>query len=780
MLPISIIGFKNFRIFNDHDGFFEDLSAINLLTGTNNSGKSSIIKGMQLLKNSVNSDAFPHELDLTDQEHLLGSLENMLFNKDNKEIMISLPFNFFGMRNGFINLTYAVFPNDSYRGKLRKIEIIEGIQGDLLFFFEYKEATENDIADDKEEFERQVREYDEMVEDPDISKRDLTKTFGFFGRPFRDPMVGLVEWQIDCKKLGSYLTDLLKFYTLYLNEDRSSKWLDWVDRQLETENVNFIPSIVVRTFRSKPDLEKWKDFLEKLKGVGTLNGIQKISESDFEPPEVYYPQREVEDVFYLSTLEIMRNKLTWKDVEESEDSRFKYNVLEEAVKKSWEFLKHRILSINYLSTVREQHVRIYNAALNSPFINLLRGYIPLQTDHNYFVNKYLNAFEIGKNLKVELRVDYQLISVSVIDLNGEKRELVDYGYGIKQLILLLIQITVLSERNKRMVHDYGEEGEESFGDEFDPSLLLIEEPETNLHPKWQSLLAEMFYEANKKFNIQFVIETHSEYLIRNFQNLVASAALSAGNIKLFYLRNIKAASSGNIQVENVVVESDGGINYELFDNGFFDESTNLQLSLLNIRRDRFITEFVELKRNLEENEEKLTFLEAKIDEFSSRTNFIKYVDEVNFLFEISKLDPKTVDYLASGLYLLYNIGSGSDFSPVILQYGRAMENELNKLFRSVDAGKSWKIGVMQGSLEKFKSGANTIPAVCNNSEFSILLSLLPNIFEDPFELEIELIDDLRKKRNEVAHPGLIMTKTDAEEYVEDMKQFLTSWTENMR
>ncbi|WP_312716759.1 AAA family ATPase, partial [Sphingobacterium multivorum] len=327
---------------------------------------------------------------------------------------------------------------------------------------------------------------------------------------------------------------------------------------------------------------------------------------------------------------------------------------------------------------------------------------------------------------------------------------------------------------------YGEEGEESFGDEFDPSLLLIEEPETNLHPKWQSLLAEMFYEANKKFNIQFVIETHSEYLIRNFQNLVASAALSAGNIKLFYLRNIKAASSGNIQVENVVVESDGGINYEVFDNGFFDESTNLQLSLLNIRRDRFITEFVELKRNLEENEEKLTFLEAKIDEFSSRTNFIKYVDEVNFLFEISKLDPKTVDYLASGLYLLYNIGSGSDFSPVILQYGRAMENELNKLFRSVDAGKSWKIGVMQGSLEKFKSGANTIPAVCNNSEFSILLSLLPNIFEDPFELEIELIDDLRKKRNEVAHPGLIMTKTDAEEYVEDMKQFLTSWTENMR
>lgn len=780
MLPLNIIGFKNFRIFNDHEGFFERLSAINLLTGTNNSGKSSIIKGMQLLKNSVSSDAFPHELDLTDQEHLLGSLENMLFNKENKEIVIQLPFTFFGLRNGFINLTYAVLPNDSYRGKLRKMEIFGGIQGDFLFSFEYKEATEKDIEDDNKEFEEQLRVYDKLIEDSTVSQQDLANTHIYFARPYEDPLVGLVEWQINYPSLSSYLTDLLDFYTFYVEEERSKLWLDWADKIAEEKNYTFIPSIVIKVFRSEPDLVKWKDFLDKSNSLSILAGKLKITGSDFEPPEVFYPYRELEDIFYVRALEIIKNNLEWMDVDKSEDNILKYNVLDDAYKKSWQLLKHRILSINYLSTVREQHVRIYSAALSSPFINLLKGYIPMQADPYNFVNKYLNAFEIGKRLEIELRVDYQLISVSVIDFRGEKRELVDYGYGIKQLILLLIQITVLSKRNKRVVHDYDEDGQESYADEYDPSILLIEEPETNLHPKWQSLLAEMFYEANITFNIQFIIETHSEYLIRNFQNMVASKVLSGELIRLFYLRNGKAATSGKVQVEKVIVEADGSINYELFDSGFFDESTNLQLSLLNIRRDRFITEFVDLKKNLEENEEKLTLLEAKIDEFSSRTDFIKYVDEVNFLFEVSKLDPRTVDYLASGLYLFHNISSGGDFSPVILQYGRAMENELNNIFSSVNPAKSWKIGVIQGSLEKFKSGTNTISSVCSSSEFGILSSLMPTIFEDPFELQIEMIDDLRKKRNEVAHPGLIMTKTNAEEYMEDMKQFLSSWTLNMR
>ncbi|MFL0134808.1 AAA family ATPase, partial [Tenacibaculum maritimum] len=68
MISINILGLKNYRVFDDKDGVLEELSNINILTGANNSGKSSIIKFFQLLKNSQGK--FPFELDLTEQQHL--------------------------------------------------------------------------------------------------------------------------------------------------------------------------------------------------------------------------------------------------------------------------------------------------------------------------------------------------------------------------------------------------------------------------------------------------------------------------------------------------------------------------------------------------------------------------------------------------------------------------------------------------------------------------------------------------------------------------------------
>ncbi|WP_159260280.1 hypothetical protein [Tenacibaculum maritimum] len=37
MISINILGLKNYRVFNDNQGFLEELSNINVLTGANNS-----------------------------------------------------------------------------------------------------------------------------------------------------------------------------------------------------------------------------------------------------------------------------------------------------------------------------------------------------------------------------------------------------------------------------------------------------------------------------------------------------------------------------------------------------------------------------------------------------------------------------------------------------------------------------------------------------------------------------------------------------------------------
>ena len=78
----------------------------------------------------------------------------------------------------------------------------------------------------------------------------------------------------------------------------------------------------------------------------------------------------------------------------------------------------------------------------------------------------------------------------------------DIGFGTSQLMGVLFKITqTLSEKSAT-------------------AQIMIEEPESNLHPDYQVKLAEMIWDYNKAFGLNFIIETHSEYMLREFQLMV--------------------------------------------------------------------------------------------------------------------------------------------------------------------------------------------------------------------------------------------------------------------
>lgn len=338
-----------------------------------------------------------------------------------------------------------------------------------------------------------------------------------------------------------------------------------------------------------------------------------------------------------------------------------------------------------------------------------------------------------------------------------------------------MQIAVLAYKNTRTKEVYHDRGNLGYDDYYIPSLLLIEEPETNLHPKWQSLLAQMFAEANSMFNIQLIIETHSEYLIRKFQTLTAEGKLKSKDIKIFYLRGAGSVTANRKQLETILIEDDGSIDYEMFDGGFFDQNDNLELSLLNIRRKNFLSDLQALKESKEQNEDTISALQLKIDEYTRKADMSVYRLIVTTMFApATKLLPESILYLTSGQYLLKNIDQNEDFSPVIIQYGRAIEHELCGIFKNIDPAKWWKFGVMQGSLEKFKF-ANSLLGPCSNTEYSSLLTELNALFITPRDLKIELLQDLRNERNDAAHPGLVKTKAEAEAYMSIADQFLIKW-----
>jgi predicted ATPase len=52
-------------------------------------------------------------------------------------------------------------------------------------------------------------------------------------------------------------------------------------------------------------------------------------------------------------------------------------------------------------------------------------------------------------------------------------------------------------------------------------ILLIEEPETYLHPSFQANLADLFIEATETLGLQLIIETHSEYMVKRLQRRIS-------------------------------------------------------------------------------------------------------------------------------------------------------------------------------------------------------------------------------------------------------------------
>lgn len=772
MKPIDIIGLRNFRIFDDQTGFLGELSSINILTGANNSGKSSIIKAMQMLKNSSKQNQFPLRLDLNQQEHFLGDFNNVLYNNKSKYLTISLPFTFLGMKSIYISLKYEVPESkNTFSANLRSIEVLDKSDQSVVFSFAYRVATSEEKEEVKKAFEAELEEYNAQKQDtPNLLDAFASGKSRWWMPPHHNPLEGYIEWSMNLEKLKGYLSDLRNFYLKYL--ENKEKWvaLDKIDEL--AHDVFFIPSILVESFKKDVDAASWTNFMDNVIGERKLvDGKLSIGENDFDSDEFYFPRPEIEDVLYWRVLDILKAQLVWTI---TEDDGTPHSIIANSFESSWKALIQKIGTINYVSNIKEDNARIYNANVNSPFVNLLKEYINLGYHDKAFIRNYLKIFEIGKDIDVDYDPKYQLIKVVITTLDNVERELVDFGYGIKQLVLILIQISILAEKSKEIKHEYDEQYGEVYNDYYAPGVLLIEEPESNLHPKWQSVLAKMFAEANSAFKIQLVIETHSEYMIRKFQTLVAKGELKADAVKIFYLRNLSKVTAGKKQVESLLIQPDGSIDYTMFDDGFFDESDTLEFSLLNIQRENFLKDFEDLKKNSRENEDKIIDLQQKIDAYTQKFDVTAYRQIIAHRFDLSKLSPMSVKYMESGQFLLNTIDSSSDFSPVVIQYGRAVEEELKQFFRIVHATKKWMIGEMQASLEKVLLGSTSLTP-CSATQLRQVTTQLSATFNNPSNLRMDLIDDLRTIRNSAGHAGQTKTKQETEDYIENTNQFLDKW-----
>lgn len=263
--------------------------------------------------------------------------------------------------------------------------------------------------------------------------------------------------------------------------------------------------------------------------------------------------------------------------------------------------------IAYVSSSRVDVKRLYPLDGTDDFTQLLQRYfegkrLQKSEDHdeavygpqkrkdyrlNRFTSQCLKAFGIGESIIFKVDEDGLGVKLFLHRADGsEDRLLADEGYGITQLVSILLQIetaivTAKGESVNSISGFIDPDKRDSSKFYYEPRIIAIEEPEIHLHPKFQSLLADMFTIAYKKYNIRFIIETHSEYLIRKMQVLVAKKRVEPGEVSLLYVNSANADKrpEGEPHVKEIGICEDGYLS-DSFGTGFFDEATSLSHQLL--------------------------------------------------------------------------------------------------------------------------------------------------------------------------------------------------------
>src|SRR5262249_43554722 len=101
----------------------------------------------------------------------------------------------------------------------------------------------------------------------------------------------------------------------------------------------------------------------------------------------------------------------------------------------------------------------------------------------------------------------------MVNIGRRAFSLEDVGFGLSQVLPMLVSDVQLGEA----------------------ATLVMSQPELHLHPSAQAAIADYIWRRTKDLKRQYVVETHSEYLINRFRLLVSKGVVPEEEVALYYL-----------------------------------------------------------------------------------------------------------------------------------------------------------------------------------------------------------------------------------------------------
>lgn len=128
------------------------------------------------------------------------------------------------------------------------------------------------------------------------------------------------------------------------------------------------------------------------------------------------------------------------------------------------------------------------------------------------VAKWLKKMDLADDLHIKRLGRSERYEV-LVTRNESTSNLKDVGVGVSQVLPVIVAAL------------YAKPGH----------IVILEEPESHLHPLAQSLLAELFACIAKERNVQFIVETHSEHLFRRMQTLLANQTITQEDCRMYFV-----------------------------------------------------------------------------------------------------------------------------------------------------------------------------------------------------------------------------------------------------
>lgn len=670
MAHLSFFGIDNFRVFNDLNRF--EFKPITILVGTNSSGKSSLSKGILLLKDAFEKVKYENELlniwsldNLSFQQNLsLGNFDSCINNHSKSdEITFELPMKFPLIDDLFsIRFTYKRADNALKNGVQKNVKIIHidtqtevlshnNETGKLHIKFSFLKKKLDKIIPKVIEIHNIEDEITKLQEP--FWKNRKSQILGLEGKSSRSLSQEDIPKEVQekiaelntkkTKVLPNYFTgNLYGFYELDSFNSTYPIYTDTLHNphlyytpELPLLNYSFLISEdFIRQHQKELQLSD-KELLELTVKNNIIGGKLKIKTNDMIEylknleincldelnieNEMYRQFNELR--FFGTTLSEIRHPNTinetffskliqkeplFNEILDSEEgisyqelgqlrgfnlllkpseliipNNLKFfldTFIYSGIGSSFNTIASIYKSINYIPSVRTKVDRIFRNTSDSYLQEVLQAIhqSKLSETATDFINSYVKKFDIADEIYINLADDSSFTKILLLK-DELKQELADVGYGVAQILPIILKIGTLISQ--------GEPQPEYNTFYHSSSIVIVEEPETNLHPALQSKLADMFVECYQRYNIQFIVETHSEYLIRKLQYLTAKGEFSAKDSNIYYFNDPNNIPAGEPQVKKIEILEDGSLSDD-FGGGFFDEAANWELELLRLKKNK--------------------------------------------------------------------------------------------------------------------------------------------------------------------------------------------------